>query len=179
MQIQGALSRLQAWTKWTFVSTCRVRRLALLRFTKPSAAGLSVHTTIVPAEQLHILLHLSLVAIPSHAPPTRTQTNHVLFLVRKSVHKIPRVFIAAFDPNGYSKVTTTVLGIWLVQLGTFRLLHLCSSGSSPALTVRLSRRTRRRTPFHPCAVLPRPAPRNHPLPTTPFQCPRSRTATLG
>ena len=36
-----------------------------------------------------------------------------------------------------------------------------------------------RTPFHPCTVLPRPASRTHPLPATPFQCPRSRTATLG
>ena len=58
-------------------------------------------------------------------------------------------------------------------------LRLCSSGSSPALTVRFLRRTRGRTPFHPCAVLPRPATRTHPLPATPFQCPRSRTATLG
>ena len=44
---------------------------------------------------------------------------------------------------------------------------------------RLSRRTPGRTPFHPCAVLPRPASRTHPLPATPFQWPRSRTATLG
>ena len=55
--------------------------------------------------------------------------------------------------------------------------RLCSSGSSPALTVRLSRRTP--GPFHPRVVLPRPASRTHPLPATPFQCPRSRTATLG
>ena len=41
------------------------------------------------------------------------------------------------------------------------------------------RRTPGRTPFHPCAVLPRPASRTHPLPATPFRCPRSRTATLG
>ena len=41
------------------------------------------------------------------------------------------------------------------------------------------RRTPGRTPFHPCAVSPRPASRTHPLPTTPFQCTRSRTATLG
>ena len=32
-------------------------------------------------------------------------------------------------------------------------------------------RTPGRTPFHPCAVLPRPASRTHPLPATPFQCP--------
>ena len=43
----------------------------------------------------------------------------------------------------------------------------------------LTRRTPGRTPFHPRAVLPRPASRTHPLPATPFQCPRSRTATLG
>ena len=42
----------------------------------------------------------------------------------------------------------------------------------------VSRRTQGRTPFHPRAVLPRPAPRTQPLPATPFQCPRSRTATL-
>ena len=47
------------------------------------------------------------------------------------------------------------------------------------ITVRLLRRIPGRTPFHPCAVLPRPASRTHPLPATPFQCPRSRTATLG
>ena len=45
---------------------------------------------------------------------------------------------------------------------------------------RLSRRTPGRTPFHPkqtlCGV---PFQRAHPLPATPFQCPRSRTATLG
>ena len=52
-------------------------------------------------------------------------------------------------------------------------------GLLPALTVRFQRRTPGRTPFHPGAVLPRPASRTHPLPATPFQCPRSRTATLG
>ena len=31
---------------------------------------LQVHKTIVPEEQLHILLHWSLVAMPSQAPPT-------------------------------------------------------------------------------------------------------------
>ena len=59
-----------------------------LRFTNPRAAALSVHRTIVPGEQLHILLHKFLVATPSQAPPTsatnfgltRTQANHVLFL---------------------------------------------------------------------------------------------------
>ena len=55
------------------------------------------------------------------------------------------------------------------------------SGSSPALTVRLSRRSPGRTPFHPkwtlfCGVTCLWA---HPLPATPFQCPRSRPATLG
>ena len=52
-------------------------------------------------------------------------------------------------------------------------------GLLPALTVRFLKRTPGRTPFHPCAVLPRPASRTHPHPATPFQCPRSRTATLG
>ena len=41
-----------------------------MRFTNTRAAALSVHTTIVPGEQLHILLHWSLVAMPSQAPPT-------------------------------------------------------------------------------------------------------------
>ena len=59
--------------------------------------------------------------------------------------------------------------------------RLCSSGSSPASPARLSRRTPGRTPFHPkqtlfCGVT---FLRAHPLPATPFQCPRSRTATLG
>ena len=44
-----------------------MHRLAPLRFT---AAALSVHKAIVPAEQLHILLQWSLVAIHSQAPPT-------------------------------------------------------------------------------------------------------------
>ena len=46
--------------------------------------------------------------------------------------------------------------------------------------VRLSRRTPRRSPFHPmqtlCGVT---FQRAHPLPATPSQCPRSRTAMLG
>ena len=45
-------------------------RLAPLRFTNPRAAELSVHSTTVPGEQVHILLHWSLVAIPSQVPPT-------------------------------------------------------------------------------------------------------------
>ena len=60
-----------------------------------------------------------------------------------------------------------------------QIYRLCSLSFSPALTVQLLRRTPRRTPFYPCAVLPRPASLTHPLPATPFQCPRSRTATLG
>ena len=61
----------------------------------------------------------------------------------------------------------------------FSVPALVFFGLLPALTVRFLRRTPGRTPFHPCAVLPRPASRTHPLPATPFQCPRSRTATLG
>ena len=41
-----------------------------LHFTNPRAAELSVHSTIIPGEQLLIMLHWSLVAIPSQAPPT-------------------------------------------------------------------------------------------------------------
>ena len=36
------------------------------------------------------------------------------------------------------------------------------------ITVRLLRRTPGRTPFHPCAVLPRPVSRTHPVPATLF-----------
>ena len=43
---------------------------ASTRFTNPRAAELSVHRTIIPSEHLHNLLHWSLVAIPSQAPPT-------------------------------------------------------------------------------------------------------------
>ena len=68
MRCPGSI--VQACMKQTFVSTCRERRLAPFRFTTPSAAALSVHKTIVPEEQLHILLRGSLVAIPSQAPPT-------------------------------------------------------------------------------------------------------------
>ena len=52
------------------MSTWRVRRLAPLRFTNPRAAELSVHSAILPGEHLHSLLHWSLLAIPSQAPPT-------------------------------------------------------------------------------------------------------------
>ena len=45
---------------------------------------------------------------------------------------------------------------------------------------RLSRRTPGRTPFHPKQTLCEVTfQRARPLPATPFQCPRSRTATLG
>ena len=74
---------------------------------------------------------------------------------------------------------TLPVGFSLPTISKNSLYRLCSSGSSPALTVQFLRRTRERTPFHPCAVLPRPASRTHPLPATPFQCPRSRTATFG
>ena len=54
-------------------------------------------------------------------------------------------------------------------------------GLLPALTVRFFRRTPGRTPFHPKQTLFLGVTflRAHPLPATPFQCPRSRTATLG
>ena len=53
------------------MSTCRVCRLAPLRFSKPRAAELSVHKTIVPFAHPPILLRWSRVAIPSHSLPTR------------------------------------------------------------------------------------------------------------
>ena len=72
-------STAQASMKWTCVPdlhevTCvsarRVQRPTPLRsHTKPSAAELSLHKTIVEAEPLHILLQGSRVAIPSLAPP--------------------------------------------------------------------------------------------------------------
>ena len=54
-------------------------------------------------------------------------------------------------------------------------------GLLPALTVRFLRRTPGRTPFHPKQTLFLGVTflRAHPLPATPFQCPRSRTAALG
>ena len=50
--------------------TRRVRRFAPLRLTNPRAAGLSEQSTFVPSEHVHNLVHWSLVAIPSQAPPT-------------------------------------------------------------------------------------------------------------
>ena len=98
--------------------TWRVRRLAPLRFTNPRAAELSVHSTIVPGEQLHILLHWSLVAIPSQAPPTsahqlglaRAQANHVLCLGRR-IHEIPRVFNRTLYPNCNSRAAATICDV--------------------------------------------------------------------
>ena len=71
MHIQDALSRfhrpglheVDLCVHVASASTCTVS------LHEPSAAALSVHRTIVPDEQLHILLHSSLVAIPSQAPP--------------------------------------------------------------------------------------------------------------
>ena len=57
-------------------------------------------------------------------------------------------------------------------------LTACVLRAPPGSHRPILRRTPGRTPFHPCAVLPRPASRTHPHPATPFQCPRSRTATL-
>ena len=68
MYLQDTLSR--------FVSTWRGRRLAPLRFTNPRAAELSVHRTIVPSEQLHVMLHWSLVAIPSQAPTNAINSDY-------------------------------------------------------------------------------------------------------
>ena len=84
----------------------------------PRAAGLSVHSTIVLGEHLHNLLHWSLIAIPSQAPPTSAissdspelTTNHVLLLGRR-VHGIPRVFNRTFDPNCSSKIAATVFDV--------------------------------------------------------------------
>ena len=49
------------------------------------------------------------------------------------------------------------------------MLALVIFGLLTGSPVRLSRRTPGRSPFHPRAVLPRPAPRTHPLPASPFQ----------
>ena len=90
-----------------------------------------------------------------------------------------RTFIAIVTETAIVSSRTLPVGLPLPTISKNYLYRLCSSGSSLALTVRLLRTTPGRTPFHPCAVLPRPASRTHPLPATPFQCPRSRTATLG
>ena len=42
----------------------------------------------------------------------------------------------------------------------------------------VSRRTQGRSPVHPKGASTHSSQRAHPLPATPFQCPRSRTATL-
>ena len=44
------------------------------------------------------------------------------------------------------------VGFPLLTISKNSLYRLCSSGSSPTLTVRFLRRTPGRTPFHPCAV---------------------------
>ena len=93
-------------------------RLAPLRFTNPRAVELSVHSTIVPGKQLHILLHRYLVAIPSRAPPTSTISSdspelrhtHVLLLGGR-VHGIPRVFDRTFYPNCNSRVAATIVDV--------------------------------------------------------------------
>ena len=55
-------------------------RLKERRFTSPRTAELSVHSTIVLSELLHNLLHWSLVAIPSQAPPTSAISSDSLEL---------------------------------------------------------------------------------------------------
>ena len=69
--------------------------------------------------------------------------------------------------------------IWIFGSRLIRSNTLVIFGLLVGSPVRSLRRTQGRSPFHPCAVFPRPASRTHPLPATPFQCPRSRTATLG
>ena len=100
------------------MSTWRVRRLAPLRFTNPRAAELSVHSTFVPSEQVHIFAPLvsrcdSLASSTNQCYQlgfTRTQTNHVLLLGRH-VHAIPRVFNRTLDPNCNSRVAATIFDV--------------------------------------------------------------------
>ena len=72
MYLQDTLSRfhrpdLHKKDLRVFVASASTRTL---RFTNPSAAELSVHSTIVQNEHLHNLLHWSFAAIPSQALPS-------------------------------------------------------------------------------------------------------------
>ena len=73
MYIQDTLSRfhrpgLHKVDLRVHLASASTRTLAFHK--SPRAAGLSVHSTIVLGEHLHNLLHWSLIAIPSQAPPT-------------------------------------------------------------------------------------------------------------
>ena len=121
MYIQDTLSRfhrpgLHKVDLRVHVASASTHTLAFHKSTR--AAGLSVYSTIVLGEHLLNLLnllHWSLIAIHSQAPPTSAissdspelKTNHVLLLGRR-VHGIPRVFNRTFDPNCSSKIAATV-----------------------------------------------------------------------
>ena len=57
---------------------------------------------------------------------------------------------------------------WRPALGTPSPWPACVLRAPPDSHRPVLRRTPGRTPFHPFAVLPRPASRTHPLPATPF-----------
>ena len=90
-------------------------RLAPLRLTNPRGAELSVHRTIVPGEQLHILVSRcdALASSTNQCHQlglTRPHTNHVLFLGRR-IHGIPRVFNRTLHPNCDSRVASTIFDV--------------------------------------------------------------------
>ena len=75
-----------------------------------------MHNTIVPGEHWHNLLHWSLVAIPSLAPPTiavssdSPEIKQTTFCFLEDVHGIPRVFNRTFE-NCNSRTTATVFDV--------------------------------------------------------------------
>ena len=113
MRCPGSIAH--AFIQQTFVSTWRVRGLAPLRFTNPRAAELSVYSTIVPSEHLHNLLHWSLVAIPSHAPPTSATSSdspelrHTMFCFLEDAYTGYHVFSTEhLTQTANSRVAATV-----------------------------------------------------------------------
>ena len=85
-----------ACTKWIFVSTRRVRRLAPLRFTEPRAADLSAHNRAVQTST-----HLAPLALSGSDSPELKQTmfwildvaytsHHVSFVLLSTLTAIPQ-----------------------------------------------------------------------------------------
>ena len=91
------------------VASASTRTLAFL--TNPRAAELSVHGTIIPDEDLRSCDTLASSTNQRHQLGfTRTQTNHVLFLGKRT-HGIPRVLNRTFDPNCNSRKAATVFDV--------------------------------------------------------------------
>ena len=121
MHLQDALSRfhrpgLHKIDLRVHVASASTRTLA--RFTKPRAAELSVHRTIVPVEQLHILLLWFLFAIHSQAPPTSAVNSDspelkqtTLCFLEDACTGTPRVFNRTLEPNCDSRVAVAIFDV--------------------------------------------------------------------